>query len=147
MSFFVPNEWIKTFPPGSSLSWCFSEQFSAQPCLLHRFLISSHSKYQHQTMSPVCSSQPYRIWGDPLPLPAPLKALWRLKSSWEEQELLPTSQNPINCHGSSMKGQGNGTRSVPESTRQWVLWNFSFLLDLSPEGMWLMEAETIQNKS
>lgn len=50
------------------------------------------------------------------------------KELFEEQELLPTTQNPINGHGSSGKGQGNGTT---ESTRQQVLWEFGFLLDLS----------------
>lgn len=70
------------------------------------------------------------------------------KELLEEQELLPTSQNPINCHGSSMKGQGNGTRAVPESTRQPAgAVGFLIFTGFVTEGMWLAEAETIQNKS
>lgn len=53
-----------------------------------------------------------------------LKSSVETKELFEEQELLPTSQIPINGHGSSMKGQGNGSRSVPEPTRQQVLWDF-----------------------
>lgn len=74
------------------------------------------------------------IWGYPLLLPAPTRPLWRLLiwgnlETFKERKLLPTSQSPTNCHGSSTKGQENGTRSVPKSTRQRVLQNCWFLLD------------------
>lgn len=62
--------------------------------------------------------------GGSLPSPSSFKGSVENKELFEEQELLPTGQNPINCHGSSMKGQGNGTRSVPEPRTQQVLWEF-----------------------